>query len=252
MRIALVQLLLIVQLPLSGMERSLADALLEQAQNAYSQGDHELALSLYDSVNTAYTSGALLFNIGNCHFKLNDVPRAILYYERALKHSPGAEDVEANLELARQQIMDKVSEIPPSPISQAMDRIMSGSHIDQWASRAIWIWVVTVSIFCVALLVRSTIWKRSLIGISIACAVLTVIAVLLASFRASYYQKDTEAIILAPRTDVRSEPRDDSTILFVLHKGTKVSILQEEHDRVEIRLQNGNIGWIPLGALERI
>jgi tetratricopeptide (TPR) repeat protein len=245
-------LLFLLSLPLSAMDRQQADALLSTAHEAYSQGEHEQALLLYDSVNTYFTSGELLFNIGNCHFKLNDVPKAILYYERALKLSPGADDVQSNLELARQQIMDKVEPIPPSPIAQALERSMSGSSIDQWAWRAIWIWVITVILFVAGMLMKKKDVKRILIGLSIAGAAVTMIAVLLAAVRASHFHDDSEAIILTPRSDVRSEPREGSTTLFVLHKGTKVSILQEENDWYEIRLENGSIGWIPQGTLERI
>ena len=44
--------------------------LLQQAGQAYAQGDYGQALALYDSVNTQYTSAGLLFNIGNCYSKV--------------------------------------------------------------------------------------------------------------------------------------------------------------------------------------
>ena len=83
----IVTLMIAIGLPLL----SLADTkqLLQEAQDAYSKGDHQKALALYDSVNTTFTSPALLFNIGNCWSKLGDTPHAVLYYERALRRRPG-------------------------------------------------------------------------------------------------------------------------------------------------------------------
>ncbi len=72
----------------SAMDRKMADSLAMLAQQAYAAGDHQRSLQLYDSVNTVYSSAGLLYNIGNCYFKLQNVPLAILYYERALKLSP--------------------------------------------------------------------------------------------------------------------------------------------------------------------
>ena len=93
-------------------------ALADSAQAAYARGDHRRALQFYDSLNGAWSSASLLFNIGNCHFKLNDVPRAILYYERALRLAPGAEDIQANLDLARMQAVDRVNELPAFTLEQ--------------------------------------------------------------------------------------------------------------------------------------
>ena len=65
------------------------------AQEAYAKGEYAKALALYDSVNAEQSSAALLFNIGNCHMKLGDVPHAVLYFERASRLQPGAEDIQA-------------------------------------------------------------------------------------------------------------------------------------------------------------
>ena len=93
--------------------------LLAAAEQAYAAGDHQLALQLYDSVLTRSTSAGLQYNIGNCYFKLNDVPRAILHYERALELSPGDDDIRANLELARQQIVVGANGISYTPFDMS-------------------------------------------------------------------------------------------------------------------------------------
>jgi len=89
-----------------------AASLSAAAQQAYAEGDHASALQLFDSVATVYSSTTLYYNLGNCHFKLGDIPRAILNYERALRLEPGAEDVQANLDLARLQVVDRINELP--------------------------------------------------------------------------------------------------------------------------------------------
>jgi len=63
---------------------------------------------------------------------------------------------------------------------------------------------------------------------------------------------DSAAIIMAPKVDVRSEPRSSATVLFVIHKGTKVNVLRSAEEWLEVELANGSIGWMPSSELERI
>jgi hypothetical protein len=47
---------------------------------------------------------------------------------------------------------------------------------------------------------------------------------------------------MAPKVDVRSEPREFVTVLFVLHKGTKVTVLQQSNDWSEVKLSQRQRG----------
>jgi SH3-like domain-containing protein len=80
----------------------------------------------------------------------------------------------------------------------------------------------------------------------------TVIMVSLAAYRASEVNARDAAIIMSAKVDGRSEPREGATVLFVLHKGTKVSVQQEQAGWLEVRLPNGTVGWMPANAMERI
>jgi len=59
-------------------------------------------------------------------------------------------------------------------------------------------------------------------------------------------RSDEGAVIMVPRIEVKSSPSDgpDSSNLFVLHEGTVVEIIRGEEDWVQIRLANGNTGWV--------
>lgn len=237
---------------LFSMDRAEAEALVEQANTAYSAGDHELALALYDSVSAAYTSTALLYNIGNCHFKLGDVPHAILFYERALRHAPGAEDVQANLDLARQQVVDRVSALPSFSLGNTWSRIRGGRDADQWARRALWACTGLFALLALALLLRAKALRRTCYAAAGAALLFTLLAVGLAAARYLEVTADDEAIIMTAKVDVRSEPHDGGTVLFVLHKGTKVEVLKDTDGWNEVRLPNGSVGWMPATGMVRI
>jgi SH3-like domain-containing protein len=60
------------------------------------------------------------------------------------------------------------------------------------------------------------------------------------------------AIILSPLVNGKSSPDNSGTDLFLLHEGTKVSIEDEVGEWFEIRLSDGNKGWVPGGSLNVI
>ncbi|MCC7501972.1 MAG: tetratricopeptide repeat protein [Flavobacteriales bacterium] len=227
-------------------------ALADSAQSAYARGDHQRALLFYDSLNGSWNSASLLFNIGNCHFKLNDVPRAILYYERALRLAPGAEDIQANLDLARMQAVDRVNELPAFTLGGFWERTRGGRDIDQWARRSLWASLLLFILLSAWVLVRRRRGRNVLLGASGLALVVTISCVALAAYRVREATDDSQAIIMAAKVDVRSEPREGATALFVLHEGTKVMVLQEQNGWSEVRLPNGSVGWMPPSSLVRI
>ena len=227
-------------------------ALADSAQAAYARGDHQRALQYYDSLNGSWSSASLLFNIGNCHFKLNDVPRAILYYERALRLAPGAEDIQANLDLARMQAVDRVNELPAFTLGGFWERIRGGRDVDQWARRSLWASLSLFILLSCWVLVRRGPWRDLLLGASVLALVGTVVCIGLAAHRVREASDDGQAIIMEAKVDVRSEPREGATALFILHEGTKVLVLQEQNGWTEVRLPNGSVGWMPPSTLVRI
>jgi SH3-like domain-containing protein len=52
--------------------------------------------------------------------------------------------------------------------------------------------------------------------------------------------------------EIKSSPDENSTSLFVLHEGTKVYIKETFEDWAEIKIADGNTGWIKIKSIERI
>ena len=69
---------------------------LHTANQSYLEGNLLTALELYSSQPTPH-SADLLYNIGNCHFKLNEPGKAALFYHRALLAEPGHPESAQNL-----------------------------------------------------------------------------------------------------------------------------------------------------------
>ena len=115
-----------------------------------------------------------------------------------------------------------------------------------------WACALLFALLIAAWLARPLVLRRLLFGAAALCLIGTVLSVSFAAYRHKEVLDDSAAIIMTAKVDVRSEPRSASTVLFVLHKGTKVTVLQEETDWLEVKLANGNVGWLPANTLERV
>ncbi|MDX1408324.1 MAG: tetratricopeptide repeat protein, partial [Saprospiraceae bacterium] len=71
--------------------RDVPRATWDAATAAYDQAEYATAIALYQELLPDFDrSAALHHNLGNCHFRLGEIPTAILHYERALILRPGA------------------------------------------------------------------------------------------------------------------------------------------------------------------
>jgi tetratricopeptide (TPR) repeat protein len=225
------------------------EQLVIQAQDAYAKGAYGEALALYDSVGREMSSASLYFNIGNCHMKLGDVPSAILNYERAIRLQPGSEDIQSNLDLARTQVVDRVNQLPAFTLGSVWDRVRGGKDVDQWARRSLWACFLLFVLAIAFVLVRRQAIKRVVLIAVAICAVIMITAMVLAGYRLAEVNDRSQAIIMMPKVDVLAEPRIGATPVFVLHEGTKVSVLQEQNGWYEVKLSSGSVGWAASASL---
>ena len=63
---------------------------------------------------------------------------------------------------------------------------------------------------------------------------------------------DNFGITVESTINVKSEPKEESTDLFVIHEGLKVQILESTQSWYKIKLVNGSIGWLSETAVEII
>ena len=63
---------------------------------------------------------------------------------------------------------------------------------------------------------------------------------------------DTQAVVMAASTAVKSSPDKSSTDLFVLHEGTLVSITDRLDGWCEITIADGKKGWLEAKTIETI
>jgi tetratricopeptide (TPR) repeat protein len=224
-----------------------------KASSLYSQGKYKEAL---DEWKTLYNSGVrsanLDFNIGNASFKTNNIPGAILYYERALLLQPADEDIQYNLQIARTLVVDKFIEIPELFFIRWYNFVSLILSTNRWAQISLIFFILFL--LALSIYIYASRYRYKVIGFWFA-----VFLLLLSSFSISFsirnknlIYNNSKAIIFSPLVNGKSSPDSSGTDLFILHEGTKVTVVDLVGDWFEIRLSDGNKGWVPSNSLEKI
>ena len=224
-----------------------------RAAGLYSGGKYKEALDIWMSIyNTGVRSASLDYNIANASFKLNNIPAAILFFERALLLKPGSEDLRYNLQIARTLVVDKFNEIPELFFIRWYNFVSLSMSTNTWA-----IISIISFIFCLislSLYIYSSGYSYKVIGfwISILLFVISSLSVSFSLHNRNLVYHNSCAIIFSPQVNGKSSPDTSGKDLFVLHEGTKVTIEDFVGSWFEIRLSDGNKGWVPSNTLEKI
>ena len=183
---------------------------------------------------------------------MNNIPGAILFYERAHLRKPADEDINYNLQIARTLVVDRFEEIPELFFVRWYNFLALILSTNTWAR-------ISLITFILCLVFLSLYFYSSGYNLKVFGFWLSILLLIisLASFALTFRNKtlvynSKKAIIFNPVVNGKSSPDDSGTDLFVLHEGTKVSVEDEVGEWLEIRLSDGNKGWIPANTLEII
>ena len=227
---------------------------LAEADSAYIQGDYLTAISIYEWViENQGVNATLYMNLGNCWLKRDEIAKAILYYERAYLLDPSDPDVRFNLELARTKTVDKVSAVNQLFITVWFKKLLAVLDVNEWAVMTIILFALTILLVGVLLFSKKSGMRKISFSFSVFFLLLSILSFIFATTQMGNLKERDTAIIMSPSVTVKSTPTSAGTDLFIIHEGRKVKILDSSmKEWVEIRLEDGNTGWIPVNVMEII
>ena len=229
------------------------DSLIVTANNAYNNNLYDSALNTYNQVlNTGVESGELYYNMGNAYFKNNDIASAILYYEKAKRLLPVDDDVIYNLSIANSMIVDKIEKVPELFYHRWWNFFYNALGADAWAIFSLISFAfltITVSLFIIS---KKRENRKLSFYVGVLFLIITITSTALASQKYYYNIERNEAIVFTSSITVKSSPTQNAVDLFVIHEGTKVKIIDKIDNWVEIKIQNGSVGWLPEESIKEI
>lgn len=250
---------------------SAAERMIAEADSAYSRGDYERCITLYNNVlGQTGPSATLLYNLGNAYYRSGNEGEARLCLERAKRLDPSDKHINQNIEYLASRVEDankaelkgKKGNVAPDALGffGRIDRSISvDTASDSWAGMAAMAFVLLI--LALALYFFSTSVRFKKIGFFSALIFLffSVVFVIFAEMAASHFESKDEAVLMQFKTTLSAEPEPDAPAVgFPLHRGTKVRILDSEMgvdgdiEWYKVELNHNNVGWLPADAINVI
>ena len=217
------------------------------AVRAYKAGDYAAAAAQFESIAKARVNNPdLFYNTGNAYLKSKDIGRAILWYERAIKLAPSDPDLKFNLAYAQSLLKDKKE---PKFSFAGILYFWQGLVSLKWLQYA----SITLSFcFFIWATVQKARSRHVFSGIGIFIFLLFAGTTLAAGLEYNRINSDVKAVILAEQAGVRSGTMDNATLLFDLHAGTRVRVLEKKDNYMKIRFAKDKVGWVACSKAEII
>lgn len=238
---------------IASMSQVSVDSLLVKAEREYNEGYyHEAILSNNQILEQGLESTEVYYNLGNSYFKINDLPSAILFYERAKKLKPNDEDIQYNINVANSRIVDNIETVPDIFLRIWWNSFYNMFSTNGWAKITIGFFIAFLFLFGIYLLSKKRAIKKIFFVLAVLIFLSTIFSFALSYQKYYYSVEQKEAIVFQPTVTVKSSPNNNSVDLFVIHEGTKVFISDELDNWYEIRIANGSVGWLPKSAAQLI
>jgi len=219
--------------------------LFEQGNTLYNDGKYQEAIDKYSAIlETDVHSAELYFNLGNAHYKLNNIAPSIYYYEKALQLNPNDAEIKNNLNFARNMTLDAIDVIPEVGISKFVNNASNALSFDAWAILAVCFVVISVLLFINYYISDGPKTKRFSFSFGFAAIFLMIGSLTAAFHKFNLDNNNNPAIVFAQETRVKNEPNLRSEEAFRLHEGTKVQVLDTVENWKKIKLSDGKMGWI--------
>ncbi|HLD45009.1 MAG TPA: tetratricopeptide repeat protein [bacterium] len=222
------------------------DPAFEAGKTAYFANDYAQAVVQFEKVLRDHPdNGYAQYNLGNAFFKLGELGKARLYYEKAVLRLPRFQDLQINSDLLKQKLTDAVE--------KSFGDYLSGTfyfwigYLTMSEGRIL---VILLSIglwgYCVFRILR----RQQLVVTSTAIVLLIFVYLSLGCFIKYHLEKPLAyGVILPKSSDVRASYQEKDQVLFTLHEGAKVRLIDHQdfgdaEKWVKISLPQGQKGWV--------
>ncbi len=196
-------------------------------------------------------SADLYYNLGYSYFKQGMLGKAIINFERSKRLNPSDPDINENLSQAY-ALTDKLQEVEPMFLSKMWNGFRDSLNSNGWAVVFVILFILTLTGVGFFLFMDSVRLRKVGFFAAAICAILAVVSISISLNKRAEILDSDDAIIMVSSVTLATSPDKNATEMAVLHEGTFVRIIDTLGDWVEVRLKDGNVGWLLLSSVEKI
>jgi len=223
----------------------------EQARKAYELGQYNEALTFWKEIYTSGNSDPdVMYNIGLCESMLGNLPSAILFFEKSIRHKPFDQEIKLAIRRERTKIENAVIPVRPFFLLEWSKGLLAFLRPGTWA--LIGLFLLLISLLKWLTENRLVKYERFYIpGKFWAYSIAGLIFVMISIFSYSARYRLNEGIIFTS-CELNQGPSTQSPIVRLIQPGEKVKIIDEISAWYKVNLLNLDEGWLKKECLEII
>lgn len=224
-----------------------------EGNKAYQEKDFAKAIKIYEELMQAgWNSPDLEYNLANAWYRNGSIGRAVLHYERAILCKPNHSEAKKNLAFLQSKIPDDIEPLPEFFIAKWWKeaRLILPATGMGITGLAIW-WLGFAALGAWVLCIPK--WqKKWSLTTGITLILLSLLPISLALSRVVFEQNTQQAILIQKSAILHSAPDETSSEILTLDEGLKMEQVEYLQGWWQVRLPNGEVGWLPEQAIEKI
>lgn len=225
----------------------------EEAVVAFERGDYAEAARLYEGQLSEGTEGDanLYYNLAVCYAQMGHIVDAATHYERALYLNPTHTEARHNLKILYSRVKGSI------PIERGMMQGLADSFcyampLSSWIVVGIVCFALSLALLYCFFLSQEIRTRRLLFYSALGLVLLSVLANAAIAHQ-WYYRKAIEHLAIVKQTQLLyEEPSKHKPTQVELHEGTPVEQLSSLFVWAEVRLTNGQKGWLPIESVQSV
>jgi len=216
-----------------------------KANDHYNKNQFGQAIKSYESILAeGHISDDLYYNLANAYLENNELAKAILNFERAIKLNKGHKSAKANLILANQSIETDITEIPDFFVSKWWRSLAHVFSSLIWGVIGIFFLILALFGLRKWLMDEEVTAKKTGFTLLIMGLVLAFITNCLAYTEYSKEQSKEAAIAMQDEIILKSAPDHRSEDVFTISQGVKLKLLDKIEEWYKVELADREVGWI--------
>lgn len=220
---------------------------LREAETLAIRGEVDAAVAAYREIlRQGIDHPDIRYNLGTLRLQQEDLGRAVLHLQTALRVDPRLEDARHNLDIALAARVDQITTASPRNAVESL-------RWEEWSASQVWFICFGIAFFAASVLAigawlpyrKMRVWSYRL------CAVSSLAAIALGwtGYRLGELRQREEAVVLADELPARMGPAQDAAASFTAHAGLNGYVMARENGFVRLRLENGLDAWFPQDSL---
>lgn len=225
--------------------RSLGDSAYNKENYVEAVRQYEAALKQNNDVTTFY-------NLGCAYYRLQQLPQAILNFERALRLNPEDENIRFNLELCQHRIVDRFNPMDEMFFITYIKEFIKTKSAGQWGLLALCCFACALMLFLVYWFGLKTWLRKSAFFAALIIFIVSVSFNVFAGIQHFETNNTTKAVVFT-KEHVYGSPTEGAKKLRQINPGTSLIITEENvKGWYGIRLPDGTEGWVRCEILQEV